>query len=274
MPEHHLPRFDPGALLDVARQDGADRALIEAHVPEGVAVHGGLRFEAVDDRRLRDDHEDVGIADRAMALHRPHDLLARDLDLRNDDEIGTAREPTVRSDPAGIATHRLYDDDAVMRARRGAQPIQRVGDDRHRRVEADAVVGLGEVVVDGLRDADHADALLVKPLRDAKGVVATDRHESVDAPAPNAVEHRAARGLVLAGIGARGAQDRPALAKDPVRVPNPEWSWLGLSEQAGPAVRDTEQLVTQRGRAQDDRADRRVQPGGVAAAGEDPDAQG
>ena len=78
-----------------------------------------------------------------MPLHRPNDLLARDLDLMNDDEIGSAREPAVCRDPARVATHRLDDDHAVMRARRRAEPVEGVGDDRDRRVEADAVVGLG-----------------------------------------------------------------------------------------------------------------------------------
>src|SRR5207245_1124004 len=138
---------------------------------------------------------------------------------------------------------------------------------------ADAVVGLGEIVVDGLRDADHADALLVQPLRDPEGVVAADCDQGVDAPAPDALEHGAARGLVLARVSPRRAEDGSALAEDAIRVPHPEWPWLRLSEQPGPAVRDAEDVVTERCRAEDDRADRRVQPGGVAAAGEDSDAQ-
>ena len=114
----------------------------------------------------------------------------------------------------------------------------------------------------------------MKPLRHAERVVPADGDERVDAPASDALEHGAARRVVLAGIGAGGAEDRPAVAQDPVRVPHPEDARLALAQETGPAIRDAEDLVTERGRAQNDRADRRVEPGGVAAAGENPDPQG
>src|SRR2546430_687320 len=111
-------------------------------------------------------------------------------------------------------------------ARGGAGPIESVGNDRHRRVEADAVVGLREIVVDRLGNADHADALLVEPLGHPKCVVAADRDERVDSPAANTVEHRPARGLILARVRARGSEDGPALAEDAVRVSHTKRTWL------------------------------------------------
>ena len=202
MSQDDLAGFDPGALFDVPREDGADGALVEADVPESVTVHGGLRLEPIDDCGFRYDDENVRVAGRAMALHRSHDLLARNLNLRNDDEVGPASEAAVRGDPARVPTHRLDHDDAMVRARRRAQAIERVRDHRDRSVETDAVIRFGKVVVNGLRHTDHADALLVQPLRDSERVVATDRDERVDPPAPDAFEHRTPRRIVSARIGA------------------------------------------------------------------------
>src|ERR1700716_351669 len=159
MAEHDLPCLDAGPLFDVARQNGADSALVEAHVPVGVAVYACLRLEAVDDRGVRDDDEYVRVADRAMPLHGPDDLLARDLDLGNDDEVRSAGKTAVRSDPAGIAAHRFDHDGTVMRARGGAEPVEGVGDDGDRSVEPYAVVRFRKIVIHRFRHADHADAL-------------------------------------------------------------------------------------------------------------------
>ena len=201
MPQHDLTGLDPGALLDEAREHRSDGALIETDVPEGIVVERGQRLESFDLDGLRHDDEDVRIAARATAFHRAHDVLARHRDLGNQDEIRAASETTERGDPSGIATHGLDDDDPVMRAGGRAQPIEGVRDDGDRGVEADAELGLGEVVVDGLGDADDANPLLVEPLRDAERVVPADRDERVEARPADAREDGPARGLVLPRIG-------------------------------------------------------------------------
>jgi len=148
-----------------------------------------------------------------------------------------------------------------------------VRDNGDRRVEADAELGLRQIVVDRLRDTNDSHALRIQPLGNAQRVVSTDRDESIESPALNTFEHGSARLLVLAGIGPRRPEHRPAVSQNARDVPGHERTWFGLSEQPGPAVGDAEDLVTEGCRAEDDRADRRVQPGGVAAAGEDSDAQ-
>src|SRR5437899_1172807 len=160
---------------------------------------------------------------------------------------------------------------AVVGARGRAQAIERVGDDRDRGIEADAEVRLREVVVHGLRHADDRDALLVEPLRHAQRVVAADRDERVEAEPADAVEDGAPARVILSWIGARGPEDRAALAEYRGDVARHEHARRGLAEEAGPAVSDPERLVPERGRAEDDGADRRVEPGCVATAGEDPD---
>ena len=271
MPEHDLTSLDAGALLDVPREDRADRALVEADMAERVAVDRGLRLEAVDLGGLGHDDEDVEVPERAPALHRARDVVARHPDLGDEDEVRAAGETAERRDPAGVAAHGLDDDDAVVRARGRAQAIERVGDDRDRGIEADAEVRLREVVVHGLRHADDRDALLVEPLRHAQRVVAADRDERVEAEPADAVEDGAPARVILSWIGARGPEDRAALAEYRGDVARHEHARRGLAEEAGPAVPDPERLVPERGRAEDDGADRGVEPGCVATAGEDAD---
>ena len=57
-------------------------------------------------------------------------------------------------------------------------------------------------------------------------------------------------------------------------IPHVQCGADGLAEEARPAVGDAKDLVTERGRPQYHRTDRGIEPGGVAAAGENSDAQG
>ena len=70
--------------------------------------------------------------------------------------------PGVQRDPAGVPAHHLDDERAVVRLGGGVQAVDRLGRDVDRGVEAEGVVGRVEVVVDGLRHADDADAVLVQ----------------------------------------------------------------------------------------------------------------
>src|SRR5207244_4563487 len=109
MPEHDLTSLDAGALLDVPREDRADRALVEADMAERVAVDRGLRLEAVDLGGLGHDDEDVEVPERAPALHRARDVVARHPDLGDEDQVRAAGETAERRDPAGVAAHGLDD---------------------------------------------------------------------------------------------------------------------------------------------------------------------
>ena len=56
----------------------------------------------------------------------------------------------------GVATHHLDDHHAVVALGRRVQPVDRIGRDLHRGVEAEREVGRRQVVVDRLRHADDA----------------------------------------------------------------------------------------------------------------------
>jgi hypothetical protein len=74
----------------------------------------------------------------------------------------TSAPPAVRChrDPAGVAAHHLDHHHAVVRLGGRVQPVDRLGTDRDRSVEAEGVVRRREVVVDRLRDADHGQLVL------------------------------------------------------------------------------------------------------------------
>ena len=114
----------------------------------------------------------------------------------------------------------------------------------------------------------------MEPIRDAERVVPADRHERVDVVPPDALDHRPPRGLVLSRIGTRGSKHGPALAEDPGDVARRQRAWRVLAEKTRPTIGDPKDLVPERARAEDDGADRRVQPRGVPAAREHADAQG
>ena len=69
------------------------------------------------------------------------DLVDVERALGDEDDIGAARDPRVRGDPARVAAHDLDDDHAVVRLGRRVQAVDRVGRDLHRGVEAEREVG-------------------------------------------------------------------------------------------------------------------------------------
>src|SRR5947209_15351273 len=74
----------------------------------------------------------------------------------------------------------------------------------------------------------------------------------------------------LVRISTRGAEDRPAAGQDPRDLARPERHEDALDEPA-PALAHAERVPPARERPAADRADDRVQPRAVPAAGEDPD---
>ena len=114
------------------------------------------------------------------------------------------------------------DHHAVVRLGGRVQAVDRLGRDRHGGVEAEGVVGGGEVVVDRLRHADDREVLLpVEPGRDAERVLAPDRDERVERGLAEVLEHAVDR-VRLEGVRPRGADDRPAPRENPRDLTGPE----------------------------------------------------
>jgi hypothetical protein len=112
------------------------------------------------------------------------------------------------------------------------------------------------------------DAVLgVQLRRDAKRVLAADRHERVELLALDRREHLLDAAVELVRVRARGADDRAAARKDPRDLPRAER--LGETvDQALPALADADDVPAGLEQPSRRRANDRVKAWAVAAAGE------
>ena len=193
--------------------------------------------------------------------------------LGDQDHVGAAGDAAHHRDPARVAAHHLDDHDAVVRLRRRVQAVDRLGRDADRGVEAEGVVGAREVVVDRLRDADDRQLSSAKQAcRDAERVLAADRDERVEARGREVLQHPLDAALELVRVRPARADDRAAAREDPrdlARAERPRRSASTRPRQPSRTPTTSQPAVV---RAPADGADDRVQPGAVAAAGEDADA--
>ena len=124
--------------------------------------------------------------------------------------------PLITAIQPGVPAHHLDDHDAVVRLGRRVQPVDRLGRDRHRRVEAERVVGSREIVVDRLRHADDREVVLAEePGGDAERVLAADRDQRVEPAIAEVLEHLLDAAVELVRIRAARADDRAAARQDP-----------------------------------------------------------
>ena len=203
------------------------------------------------------------------------DVGARRLDghrmLGNEDDVRAAGDAAHDRDPARVAAHHLDDHDAVVRLGGRMEPVDRLGSDPDGRVEAERVVGRGEVVVDRLRNADDRKLLLCEqPRGHSEGVLPADRDEGVEAFAPEVLEHAIHVALLLVRVRSRRAEDGPAPRQDPRDLTRAEGLELPLDE-AAPAFADTDRLRAALQGAPGDRPDDGVQAGTVAPTRQDAD---
>jgi hypothetical protein len=193
--------------------------------------------------------------------------------LGDQDHVGAAGDAAHHRDPAGVTAHDLDDHDAVVRLGRGVEPVDRLGADRHRGVEAEGVVGSGQVVVDRLRHADDRQALLgVQARGDAERVLAADGDERIE-PLREGCQHPVDAALDLVRVRPARADDRSAAREDAGDLARPERLEVVL-DQPPPAGADPDDVVPAVERPPGDGADDRVQPGAVAPAGEHSDTHG
>jgi len=80
--------------------------------------------------------------------------------------------------------------------------------------------------------------------------------------------------LLLKRIGSRGAKDRAALGQDAAYVGGLELLDQAFSEATGPAVLHAADLVSELKRPPGHGADGRVEPGRIAAPGQNSDSHG
>jgi hypothetical protein len=111
--------------------------------------------------------------------------------------------------------------------------------------------------------------LLVQARGHAEGVLAADGDERVEAVLLERAEDRVNAAVELVRVRPRGAENRSAARQNPGYLTRAERLELSFDEPA-PALADADDLPLARVEPARDRPDDRVQPGAVAAAGQDP----
>ncbi len=268
--EHRGARLLAGALLDLRGQPLADAA--EADVAEGVDLLVEQDLVALLRGCALGDHDDRRVLGLEAGLDPVADLLDVVLLLGDEDDVGAAGDAGVQRDPASVPAHDLDDQHPVVRLGRGVQPVDRLGGDGHRGVEAEGVVGGVQVVVDGLRHADHLHALAVQRGGHAERVLAADGDQGVHPEVRQVLLDPRHAALDLHRVGAGGAEDRAAAGQDAAHGLDLERPGQAL-ERTAPAVAEADELVAVLLDAfADHRPDDGVQAGAVAPAGEHSDA--
>ena len=216
--------------------------------PKASASPTSLHLGAVPDRALGGDDERV--VTRVVAVvggeqRRERVQVVRRLgdDAPRGRDVGRVQ----RGEP-GVATEDAEDADPLVAAERRALPVDGLLGPRDGGREADAVLGPLDVVVHRLGDRHQRDAGIGEDLRVRQRVVATDRHEDVDAQVGEVVEDE--RGQVVAVLvgGEPGAvgldQARPAARPSASSAGSsatcagscrPSGRWSGCSSDRGSA---------------------------------------
>ena len=200
------------------------------------------------------------------------ELVDVERDLGDQHRRRSPGDPRMGSDPPGVAAHHLDEHHPVVALGGRVQAVDRIGGDLHGGVEAERQVGTDDVVVDRLRHADDRQAELgVQVARDAQAPVATDDDQAVE---PEVGERALDPFDAVVGVERApppGTEHRPAAREQTAHRLDRERRRPPL-HHAVPRVEEADDLVAVRPLAlADDRTDHRVQPGAVAAAGEDSD---
>ena len=182
------------------------------------AARDGLH-RARDRRRSLGHDDDREVAPALVtAADQPADLVDVERLLGDEDDVGPARQPRVQGDPAGVPSHHLDDQVAVVRLRRRVQAIDRVAGDLHRGVEPEGLVGAADVVVDRLRDAEDRQLVVgVQADRGAERVLAADGYEPVELERLHVPGNPLRTVVAPERVGPRRPEDRAAPGQDPPR---------------------------------------------------------
>ncbi len=152
------------------------------------------------------------------------------------------------------------------------QPVDGLGGDVDRCVEAEGEVGATQVVVDRLGHSDDVDAQVGEPGRDPQGVLAADGDEGVDTVGLEVGGDLLDATIDLEGVGARRAQDGAATGQDAAHLGDAQLARHVLQWPA-PSVAEADEVEAVVGDSlADDGPDDRIEPRAVTATGQHSDA--
>ena len=154
------------------------------------------------------------------------------------------------------------------------QPVDSLGGDLHRRVEAEGEIGAGEIVVDGLRHTHQVDSHLVQLGGHAEGVLAADGHHRAHVERAEVADHHVRAARLLERVGPAGAEDGATQMEDAAGRFAGETEVQGRVHQTAPALPDAHHLEAVLLAAPDHRTNHRIETRAVSTAGQDRDLHG
>ena len=253
-------------FLDALRQRLCDlffeQQLVAERIETDVFFHFALELKAF---RNRDDRVTLTF-DIARADHL-HDLVKGLGEFRNQDEVCVRGKTRLNGDPAGVTTHALYNEAARVGSGGGVQTIDALHGDVARRIKTKGVIGAGEIVVDGLRHADHLHAHLRELVGNAERIVAADGNHAFEAEAFEGFADALRAVLFLHDVGAAALKNRTALGLKAFHVFEREPAAF-TRQRAAPAGGKAVHFDARRRTFFDDAADNRVQAGAVSTTRE------
>src|SRR5699024_6124703 len=175
---------------------------------------------------------------------------------------------SVQTDPPDVAAHDLDDHAAVVGLCGGAQSVDRLGGDGLGGVEAEGVVRVAQIVVDGPGHSDDVEALLVdQPRGTGQGALTADGDEGIDAVGGHDLTHPVGP-TILIGVCAGSAEDGSSATGQTADIEQRHVEHVVL-KQTPPPVADPDEGRPVRAHAlADDAADDSIESRAVAARGE------
>ena len=172
------------------------------------------------------------------------DLVDVERLLGDQDHVGAAGNARVERDPAGVTAHDLDHHHPMVGLGGGVKPVDRLGGDVQRGVEAEGDVGGADVVVDRLRHPDHVETMLgVEAVGGAEGVLAADCDQTIEAEIAHGRGDRLRAVVALERIRPRGAEDGAAAGQDAAR--RLDRKLLGVAfQRTAPAVAKADDLIS------------------------------
>src|SRR5271156_6832410 len=231
----------------------------------------GDREDASSARSFGNDHDGRAFAAAMAVLDTIADVVEAERQLRHDDGLGAAAKRDRDCDKARVAPHHLDAKDALVGERRVADAVDSLERGVDGGIEADRVVGAGDVVVDRRGDDENRDAGLGgKNCRPGHRAFAAYYYQRLDQMTPQVAGREAARGLRAEFRRTRGFQEGAA-ALDHVGDGAAVERLGEGADKALIAAPEAYHLDSGDRRAADHGADRCVHPRRVAARGENRD---
>src|SRR5579862_2680801 len=231
----------------------------------------GDRDYASGTRAFRNHHDSGPFAAAMAVLDAVADVVEAERNLGDDDGFGAAAERNRERDKARVAAHHLNTEDAFVRKGRIADAVDRLERGVDRGVEADRVVGAGDVVVDrGRDDEDRNAGLAAEERRTDHRAFAADYYQRLDLMTPQVAGREAARGG-RTELGRSRSLEESAAALNHVGDGASAERLGKIADEALVAAPEADDLDSCHRRATDHRAYRGVHPGRIAAGGKNRD---